>query len=90
MFWRKETLMDIQEKLKNYLLMELAADLGIESLSAEDDLLEQGIIDSMGIMNVIAFMEEQFEIAVEDQEIVPENFQTIKNMEQFIGQKQQA
>ena len=90
MFWRKETLMDIQEKLKNYLLMELAADLGIESLSAEDDLLEQGIIDSMGIMNVIAFIEEQFEIAVEDQEIVPENFQTIKNMEQFIGQKQQA
>jgi len=83
-------LMDIQEKLKNYLLMELAADLGIESLSAEDDLLEQGIIDSMGIMNVIAFMEEQFEIAVEDQEIVPENFQTIKNMEKFIGQKQQA
>ena len=82
--------MDIQEKLKNYLLMELAADLGIESLSAEDDLLEQGIIDSMGIMNVIAFIEEQFEIAVEDQEIVPENFQTIKNMEQFIGQKQQA
>ena len=83
-------MMDIQEKLKNYLLMELAADLGIESLSAEDDLLEQGIIDSMGIMNVIAFMEEQFEIAVEDQEIVPENFQTIKNMEKFIGQKQQA
>lgn len=82
--------MGIQEKLKNYLLLELAADLGIETLSEEDDLLEQGIIDSMGIMNVIAFMEESFDIAVEDQEIVPENFQTIKNMEQFIGQKQQA
>lgn len=82
--------MDIQAKLKNYLLMELAADLGIETLSEEDDLLEQGIIDSMGIMNVIAFMEENFEIAVEDQEIVPDNFQTIKNMEQFIGQKRQA
>ena len=82
--------MEIQEKLKKYLLMELAADLGIEKLAEDDDLLEQGIIDSMGIMNVIAFMEEQFEIAVEDQEIVPENFQTIKNMEQFIGQKRQA
>lgn len=82
--------MDIQAKLKDYLLMELAADLGIETLSEEDDLLEQGIIDSMGIMNVIAFMEENFEIAVEDQEIVPDNFQTIKNMEQFIGQKRQA
>ena len=82
--------MDIQAKLKKYLLTELAADLGKESLTADEDLLEQGVIDSMGIMNLIAFMEESFGIVVEDQEIVPENFQTITSMEQFIAQKTQA
>lgn len=80
-------MMNIQEMLKNYLLMEIAADLEKESLAPDEDLLEQGIIDSMGIMHLIAFMEENFGIVVDDREIVPENFQTLQSMEQFIGHK---
>ena len=81
--------MNIQERIKSYLLSEVAADLGKETLSVDEDLLEQGIIDSMGIMSLISFMEENFDISVEDREIVPENFQTIASIEQFITQKKQ-
>ena len=79
--------MSVQENIKKFLLTEIAADLGKESLSSDEDLLEQGIIDSMGIMSLIEFMEANFNISIEDQEIIPENFQTIRNMEKFVEQK---
>lgn len=79
--------MSVQENIKKFLLTEIAADLGKESLSSDEDLLEQGIIDSMGIMSLIEFMEANFNISIDDQEIIPENFQTIRNMEKFVEQK---
>jgi len=82
--------MEIQEKLTHYLLTEVAADLGKDSLSPDDDLLEMGVIDSMGIMSLISFMEEKFDITIEEQEIVPDNFQTIGNMERFVIQKKEV
>jgi len=79
--------MDIKGQLKEYLLSEVAVDLGKEDLSDDDDLLELGIIDSMGIVSLISFMEEKFDISIEDEEIVPDNFQSLRSMEKFIEQK---
>jgi acyl carrier protein len=81
--------MNIQEQLINYLVTEVAADLGKNSLAPEEDLLEQGIIDSMGIMSLISFMEEKFAIIIEEQEIVPEHFQTVSAMASFVIRKKE-
>jgi acyl carrier protein len=79
--------MRILESLEKFLLDEVAADLGKESLDPDEDLLEQGIIDSLGIMNLIAFLEKAFGIEVVDEEIVPENFQSLNSMVKFVEQK---
>lgn len=82
--------MTILENLKKILLTEIAVDLGKKSLDADEDLLEQGIIDSLGIMKLVLFMEETYGIAVADEEVVPENFQTVSMMVRFVEQKMQT
>jgi len=79
--------MGILDKLEQFLLSEIAVDLGKKSLAPDDDLLEQGIIDSMGIMKLIVFMEETFGISVEDEDVIPENFQCLASMVEFVEQK---
>lgn len=79
--------MRISEDLEKFLLTEIATDLCKKSLDPDEDLLEQGIIDSLGVMKLILFMEEAFGIKVIDEEIIPDNFQTLNIMVKFIEQK---
>ena len=82
--------MTILQNLEKVLLTEIAVDLGKKSLDPDEDLLEQGIIDSLGIMKLVLFMEETYGIAVADEEVVPENFQTVSMMVRFVEQKMQS
>jgi hypothetical protein len=45
------------------------------------------IIDSVGLLELVAFLEEKFDIRVEDEEIIPENFDTINNLVIFVKSK---
>ncbi|WP_404783277.1 hypothetical protein [Altericista sp. CCNU0014] len=58
------------------------------SLAADDLLLEGGIIDSMGFIDLIAFIESEFEIVVEGEDMVPEHFQTVNSIAHLIEIKQ--
>jgi acyl carrier protein len=79
--------MTILEALEKYLLVEIAADLGKESLDPDEDLLEQRIIDSMAVLKLVLFMEQTFGIEVNDEDIVPENFQSLNSTVKFVEQK---
>lgn len=57
------------------------------SINDEHPLLESGIVDSMGILEVVGFMEQEFAIQVGDEELTPENFQTIARLAQFVDAK---
>lgn len=81
--------MTILENLNKYVLAEVASDLGKQSLAPDEDLLERGILDSLGVMKLIVFIEATFGIMVNEEEVVPENFQTLNIMAQFIEQKMQ-
>jgi acyl carrier protein len=79
--------MSILEDLEKVLLNEIAVDLDKKSLTPDEDLLEKGIIDSLGIMKLVLFMEEAFGIQVLDEDIIPDNFQNLKVMVKFVEQK---
>lgn len=59
----------------------------VQSLADDTSLLDQGIVDSTGVLEVTAFLEAQFGIKVEDAEIVPENLDTIANIVAFVKRK---
>lgn len=55
-------------------------------LKADDDLLSNGIIDSLGILQMVAFIEERFNIQVPDEDVVFENFQSVKALSDYLAQ----
>lgn len=69
------------EYIKQELLRGRKADL-----KAGDDLLSNGIIDSLGILQVVAFIEERFHIQVPDEDVVFENFQSVKVLSDYLAQ----
>jgi acyl carrier protein len=49
-----------------------------------DNLLESGIIDSLGVLELVTFMQQEFALAVADEDLTPENFQNIESMARFV------
>lgn len=62
--------------LIDYIKKELAGDPSA-TLTAEDDLLNSGLVDSMGVMRLIAFIEEEFNVKIPPQDLVIENFMSV-------------
>ena len=81
--------MTILKDIERYLLTEIAADLGKKTIAPDEDLLEQRIIDSLGILKLVTFIEETRGIHITDEDIVPENFQSLNSIVKFVEQKMQ-
>lgn len=58
--------------------------------SRTDSLLETGVIDSTGVLELIEFLEAEFGLQVEDDESIPENLDSIENLARFIAAKTSA
>ena len=80
----------IEEKLKNFILTEFAEQIEQKSIDVNDDLLSMGIVDSMGVLQIVNFIEEHFGIKVEDEEITIDNFRTISAMARFVNVSQSS
>jgi acyl carrier protein len=58
-----------------------------KAITAEDDLLESGIIDSLGVLDLVSFLEHEFGIIVADDELVPDHFQNVLRLTRFVERK---
>ena len=57
------------------------------TLDREDSLIEVGVIDSTGVLELIGFIEERYEVEIADEEVLPENLDSIANITRFVGAK---
>ena len=78
--------MSIEKEIRNFIEENFILD-GNDNLSAEDSLLEKGIIDSTGVLELVAFIEENYSLKIKDEELIPENLDSIKNISRFIQEK---
>jgi acyl carrier protein len=58
-----------------------------DMLTEDTSFLESGIIDSTGILELIFFLEETFAMKIEDEELIPENMDSLKNISRFMERK---
>jgi acyl carrier protein len=80
--------MSVEKTLRRFILQNYLFTDDDSALSNSDSFLERGIIDSTGILELISFLEEQVGIKVEDEEMIPENLDSIDNLLAFISRKQ--
>jgi acyl carrier protein len=77
----------VKQSVKSYILENVLYGADEDALSYEDSFLEKGLIDSTGIMEIVSFIEEEFNISVYDEELIPENLDSINNLSRFIKGK---
>jgi len=76
----------IQEQIRSFITSNFyVADPA--TLTDSTSLLESGVIDSTGVLEIIAFIEETFRVTVEDSEILPENLDSISRIAAYISRK---
>ena len=81
------TEMDIKSKLREFLKNNFL--LGNDSgLNDDDSFMSKGIVDSTGILEVVSFVEQNFGFRVEDEELIPDNLDSINNLVKYITKKQ--
>jgi acyl carrier protein len=78
----------IEEKVKKFINQTfLRGGEPNPSLKNDTSFLEKGIVDSTGVLELVTFLEETFNIKVEDEELVPENLDSVNNLVRFVSQK---
>ena len=79
-----------REDLRRFIVKNFLFGGGTDTLTDSGSLLEAGIIDSTGVLELVAHIEGAYSIKVEDEEMVPENLDSIVSLVAFLGRKLEA
>ena len=79
--------MNTQEAIKLYLTKDLSSDHQNLSLSVDDNLLIGGLVDSLGIMRLISFIEQSFKIRVPPEDVTIQHFRSIRVIAEYVDSR---
>lgn len=79
--------MELRDKLRAFILESYLFTDDQTQLDDKASFLQSGIIDSTGILELIFFLEEQYGIKVADEEMIPENLDSVDNVMKFVSSK---
>jgi len=89
-YYLLETDMNIEKKVKQFISENFLINGDNTTLDSKASLLEKGIIDSTGVLELVSFIETEFKIKIEEDELIPENLDTIENIYNFISRKENS
>lgn len=75
------------QEIRNFIRENFIAGRKLREVGDDESLIESGIIDSTGVLELVLFIEDTFHIKVEDDELVPENLDSISNVMAFLEKK---
>ena len=81
---------DVKEIMKGFIDDRFLMGAGFKGIGDDDSFLENGIIDSTGVLELVTFTEETFGIHIEDEELTPDNLDSLDKITGFIGDKKRS
>ena len=78
---------DIIDNIRTYILENFFFSSDKAALEDEQSFLDSGVVDSTGILEIVGFIETEFCIKVEDEEMTPENLDSVSRLARFVSQK---
>jgi len=82
-------MLEIAQELRQFVLDSFLFGQSSIELKDDDSFLEKGIIDSTGVLELVAFLEDKYQIKIEDEEVIPKNLDSINNLLRFLENKLQ-
>jgi acyl carrier protein len=81
------TMDDVKGIVRDFIKNNFLYASDIDSINDDDSFTQKGIIDSTGVLELIDFIEESFEIIIENDEVVPDNLDSLNRIERYILKK---
>jgi acyl carrier protein len=78
---------DTVSKIRGFIFENFLFDADEDGLGNDDSFLDKGIIDSTGVLELVDWLEETFEISVSDEELIPENLDSVNLLAAFLEKK---
>lgn len=78
----------IKQQIREFIETSFLFREGRDAVGDDQSLLGEGLIDSTGILELVSYLESEFGIVVEDQDIVPENLDSVSQITAYVGTKQ--
>ena len=78
------------QKIKQFIVDEFMPDVSVDELDSDFDLLTGGVVDSLGLLQVVAWLETEFDVAVDDSELGPESFRTPAAIGAYVDEAQSS
>ena len=80
--------MSIEQQIKQYICDNILFSDGEYDYADDDSFLEEGIVDSTAVLDLVMFVEESFGLTVDDEEITRDNFDSVSKLANFVRSKQ--
>lgn len=80
-----QTEIDIKDKIKEYILESTFED--VKNITDDTLIFEEGVLDSMGLLFLIEFLQEEFNVTTNDDELVVQNFESINKIVAYLNSK---
>ena len=77
--------MEVEEQIRQFLISKVRWQGSPASLTSDYPLIEKEVLDSMAIFETIAYLEDEFGVEVQDDDLVPENFETISAIARLVS-----
>jgi acyl carrier protein len=81
--------MTTQERVRQFIVQEVAPEGDKDQLTDDLPLIENNLIDSLGIFHIVSFLEREFDVEVLDEELIPEHFGTIGSIARLVESKRE-
>ena len=78
------TLTPTETAIRTFLIEDVLYDKDMKNLGVDQKLLETGLLDSLSILKMVTFCEEQFGITIPDDEVLPDNFESVRAIGQLV------
>lgn len=78
--------MRIEAEIERFIVDELVEE-DLAQIDPDESLIERGLLDSIAVLRLMAFIEEQFGVTVDEGDVVPDNFETINSLKVFLERK---
>lgn len=79
--------MDVKQQIRQFVAENFLFSNNGFDLDDDESFLEAGVVDSLGVLELVTFVEEEFDVQVPDEDIVPDNFDSVDNLATYIGSK---
>lgn len=79
--------MNTEATIERFIIDEILLGDSQTKIDPDQSLINSGVLDSLALIRLIGFVEEQFGVTIEDDEVIPDNFETIAAMSTFLAQK---